>query len=195
MLLGISGRRLELAKNELVKNGLLIEHCVVMGKARPPKFLVPTQVLGMQYLRTMGENAEAWVFLGRQSFEHRLLLMMSYWTMKEAGYEVFREWDIGDGRRLDVCASKDGKRIGVEIQLNANLDARKLLASVKKLDQLAIITNSNRVREDLDFQANKILYPEVRPRVSIELARGFLERWKKVRHIGNGTNGNKEKES
>jgi len=193
MLLGISGRRLELAKNELTKNSLVHEANVILGKSRPTKFLVPTDS-GLQFLRTMGESTEGWAFLGRQSFDHRLLAWLSAWAMKEAGYEVFKEWDIGDGRRLDVCASKDGRRIGVEVQLNANLDARKLLASLAKLDELSIITNSNRVREDLDFQANKILYPEVRPKVRVELARDFLERWKKVRHIDSGTSGNKEKE-
>ncbi len=194
MLLGISGRRLELAKNEILKNGLLREASVVLGKSRPTKFLVPAES-GLQLLRTMGENTDGWQFLGRMSFEHKLLQWLCSWAMKEAGYEVFKEWDIGDGRRLDVCASKNGKRIGVEVQLNANLDSRKLLASLKKVDELAIITNSNRVREDLDFQVNKILYPEVRGRVRIELARDFLERWKKVRHIDSGTNGNKEKGS
>jgi len=194
ILLGISGRRLELAKNELMKNSLVHEASVVLGKARPTKFLVPTDS-GLQFLRTMGENADTWQFLGRMSFEHKLLQWLSTWAMKEAGYEAFREWDIGDGRRLDVCASKDGRRIGVEVQLNANLDSSKLLASLAKVDEIAIITNGNRVREDLDFQVNKILYPEIRPRVRIELARDFLERWKKVRHIDSGTNGNKEKES
>lgn len=182
MLLGISGRRLELAKHELLKNSLVHETSIVLGKARPTKFLVPMES-GLQVLRNLGENTDAFAFLGRQSFQHRLLLMMSYWTMKEAGYDAFTEWDIGDGRRLDVCASKDGKRIGVEVQLNANLDSRKLLASLAKVDELALITSSNRVREDLDFQANKILYPEVRQKVRIELARDFLERWKKVRDI------------
>ncbi len=194
ILLGISGRRLELAKNELMKNSLVHEANVILGKSRPTKFLVPTDS-GLQFLRTMGENADTWQFLGRMSFEHKLLQWLSAWAMKEAGYEVFREWDIGDGRRLDVCASRDGRRIGVEVQLNANLDSRKLLASLAKVDEIAIITNGNRVREDLDFQVNKILYPEIRPRVRIELARDFLERWKKVRHIDSGTNGNKEKES
>jgi len=173
---------------------LLREESVTISKARPTKLLVPEQA-GLQFLHTVGENTQGWAFLGHQSVAHRALMDICYWELKEAGYEAFKEWDIGDGRRLDVCASKDDKRIGVEVQLNANLDARKLLASLKKVDELAIITNSNRVREDLDFQANKILYPEVRSRVSIELVWDFMERWKKVRHIDSGTNGNKEKES
>ena len=64
----------------------------------------------------IGKPGEDNIFPRNTSFEHE------YWKYKIAGiyrkkgYKVILEYSIGDGKKVDVVAEKDGKRIAIEIE-------------------------------------------------------------------------------
>jgi hypothetical protein len=84
------------------------------------------------------------------------------WQLKKIGYDAHIEVEIAKGRRIDVLAIKNGRRVGVEVELNANVDLKKKLNGIESLDELYIVTSKklfNEVREKLgDLPSNVRLY-------------------------------------
>jgi hypothetical protein len=85
------------------------------------------------------------------------------------------EYDLGDGRRLDVYATKENRRIGVEIALNSNIDFRKTLASLKSVSHLYLVCRSKQTQVEVETWCDRILYPNVRNKVQVPLLNQFLK--------------------
>jgi hypothetical protein len=82
--------------------------------------------------------------------------------LKKIGYDAHIEVEIAKGRRIDVLAIKNGRKIGVEVELNANIDLKKKLNGIESLDELYIVTSKklfNEISEKLgDLPSNVELY-------------------------------------
>ena len=172
-MLGLSGRRAETAKNELIQKRLVEEVSVVLGSHRPVKFLVISE-LGLHYLRKAEQKTSLWHYIGHVSFEHRLYQVLIAYSFRNAGHQAFIEKNLGDGRRLDVLVILDNKRIGVEVELNPNIDLRKILKSMKELDELAILCKDQSVLEKVRETIDRVVYPSLRRKIRLHLANEYL---------------------
>jgi len=171
--LGFSGRRSEVAKNELMKKGLVEEVEVVLGRHRPVKFLVITR-LGLNYLRHAKQENRLWDYIGHVSFEHRLYQVLIAYSFRNAGHQAFIEKEICDGIRLDVLVLYDEKKVGIEVELNPNIDLRKILKSMKELDELLILCKDQTVLSKVRQIVERVVYPSLREKINFCVANEYL---------------------
>ncbi len=164
--LGLSGRRGELAKTELIRKNLTAEVEVQLGEHRPTKFLVPTDS-GLKLLEAMRERTDLWRHIGRVSFEHRLFQVVINYALRQNGYRTKIEHDAGDGRRLDVHASRDGQRIGFEILVTPSNDYSNLVPTLEFVDRLIIVCKDRQTVFDMEAWLGGVVQPEARGRFSI----------------------------
>ena len=114
--LGLSVRKAESAKTELVNKGLVKEVAAKLGKSkRLTKFLVLTD-LALKLLRKAGYDTGLWRRTGYQNFEHQLYSVLVAYAYKKAGYQVFIEKAVSDERRVDVLVS-NGRQTAIEVEL------------------------------------------------------------------------------
>jgi hypothetical protein len=183
--LGFSASRLEKAKEELISNGLVIQLNIPLSGRRPSLFLVLTDE-ALQVLEAKGFDTNIWKHVGNVGFEHMLYQALIRWEFKKLGYDAHIEARISEGRRIDVLAVKDGERIGVEVELNANVDLRQKLNGIEGIDELYIVTRKeafNEVRSKLgDLPRNVRLY-------SIDK---FLQRLANLSGEGRGINSSQQ---
>jgi len=135
--LGISGRRLESAKEEIISKRLVKEVSIALSVHRPAKFLVLTDI-GLSYLKNAGQDVSLWQKVGNVGFEHMLYQVLIAYSLKNSGWQAFIEKDVGSGRRVDVLAVKDGKRIGIEVELGS-VNLEEEISCLDQLDELAIL--------------------------------------------------------
>ena len=101
----------------------------------------------------IGKPGEDNIFPRNTSFEHE------YWKYKIAGiyrkngYKVILEYSIGDGKKVDIVAEKDGKRKAIEIETGKS----DYVYNIKKdlqagLDKVILIALDNRVRDKIKAQ-------------------------------------------
>jgi len=171
--LNFSGRRAEAAKDELVKKGLVQEVDVVLGRHRPVKFLVITE-LGLHYLRSRKKETELWNYIGHVSFEHRLYQVLIAYRFRNLGHQAFIEKDIGEGRRLDLLVICDERKIGIEIELNPNIDLKKILKSMKELHRLVILCKDQDTLNSIRQTIDRVVYPSLRERMELRVANEYL---------------------
>jgi hypothetical protein len=137
--LGISATRIEKAKQELISNGLVEQVDISLSGRRPTSFLALTD-RAFQLLEAKGLDVNIWRHAGNVGFEHLLYQVLIRWELKKLGYDAHIEVEISKGRRIDVLAIKDSRRIGVEIELNASIDLKQKLSGIEGLDELYIVT-------------------------------------------------------
>jgi hypothetical protein len=171
--LGFSGRRAEVAKEELIQKGLVKEVDVVLGTHRPVRFLVIAD-LGLHYLRRCGKETKLWDYVGHVSFEHRLYQVLIAYNFRKRGHQAFIEKDIGEGRILDVLVVNHGKKIGIEIELNPSIDLKKILKSMKELDELVILCRDQDTLNKITQTVDNVAYPSLRERIELQVANHYL---------------------
>jgi hypothetical protein len=159
--LGISVKRFEKVKQELISRGLVKQLSISLSKRRPTSFLVLTDK-ALQILEAKGLDTSVWKHVGNVGFEHMLYQVLIRWELKKLGYDAHIEVDLANGRRIDVLAIKNGKKVGVEVELNVNVDLKQKLSEVESVDELYIVTSKelfNEIREKLgDLPINVKLY-------------------------------------
>jgi len=195
-MLGLSGRKAEAAKNELLRKGLVEEVGVVLGSHRPVKFLVISGP-GLEYLRNTGRQTGLWDYIGHVSFEHRLYQVLVAYSFRNAGHQAYVEKDLGDGRRLDILVVRDERKIGIEVELNPNIDLRKILKSMKDLDELEILCKDKNVLEKVRDTVERVVYPSLRKKMRLHVANEYLaklRRYLKARKDGNESNYPKQRD-
>jgi hypothetical protein len=164
--LGLSIRRAELAKSELVNKGLVKEIGTKLGKLkRLTKFLVLTE-LGSKLLRKAGYDTGLWKRTGYQNFEHQLYCVLIAYAYKKVGQQVAIEKAVSEERRVDVLIS-NGKKTAIEVELGpfSLEDEAKALYYV---DELVIAVKEEQVLYKTKSTLEE-LPPEMRTRVSIFL--------------------------
>jgi hypothetical protein len=159
--LGISVKRFEKAKQELISRGLIEQIDISLSKRRPTSFLVLTDK-ALQLLEAKGLDISVWKHVGNVGFEHMLYQVLIRWQLKKIGYDAHIEVEIAKGRRIDVLATKNRRKIGIEVELNANVDLKQKLSEIESLDELYIVTSKklfSEIREKLrDVSSNVKLY-------------------------------------
>jgi hypothetical protein len=171
--LGLSGRRGELAKTELVMKNIIAEVEVQLGNRRPTKFLVPTDN-GLKLLEAMRERTDLWRYVASVSFEHRLFQVLLNYALRENGYKTRMEHDLGEGRRLDVYATRDGQKIGIEILLTTGNDYTNLEPTLSFVSQLFIVCKEKRTALDFETWLDATANPETRERFKVTTFSQFM---------------------
>ena len=170
--LGLSGRRAETTKRNLVEKGLVKEVEVTLGSHRPVKFLCLTK-LGLDYLKHKNQVTKLWDYVGRVGFEHRLYQVLITYSLRKIGYRAFMEKDM-NGRRFDILALLNGKKLGVEIELKPNPDLSKILRGMKEIDELIIICKDRTTLEKVRETIERVAYPSLRQRMEFYLIKDYL---------------------
>jgi hypothetical protein len=164
--LGLSGRRGELAKAELVQKNIVAEVDVQLGIRRPTKFLMPTEN-GLRLLKAMRESTQLWHHIGRVSFEHRLYQVLINYGLRQNGYKTKIEQNLGEGRRLDLYATKDSRKIGFEVVLTGSNDYSNLIPTLDSVDQVIVVCKDRQAGCDMETWLDSTAKPEVRRRIRV----------------------------
>jgi len=187
--LGLSGRKAQIAKSELVERGLVKEVHIRLGNYRPVTFLLPTD-MGVDFLQTCGAATSFWKYVGHVSFEHRLVTVLASYPLRDAGFDVRTEAEIGN-LRLDMLAtSRDGRRVGVEVVQSNAVEEQKLLECLRLLDEIFVVCKDERTRNSVQLLVDRVVPQDSRNRVMVETTGEFLKRWRN-RSIGMETSGSK----
>jgi hypothetical protein len=152
--LGLSGRKIESAKAEIVEKGLAKEVSIALGSHRPAMFLVLTD-LGLSYLRNSGQDVGLWERVGSVGFEHRLYQVLIAYSLRMVGWQTFIEREMGSGRRVDVLAMREGKKIGIEVELG-KVSLEEELKCLDQLDELAILVADQETVLRVKSEAEKL---------------------------------------
>lgn len=167
--LGLSGRTGELAKAELVSKSFVVEVEVQLGIHRPTKFLIPIEN-GLRLLEAMGQQTQLWHRIGRVSFEHQLYQVLINYALRRNGYKTKTEHNVGKGRRLDLYATKDGRKIGFEVMLTGSNDYTNLVPTLDFVDQVIIVCKDRQTACDMETSLDRIASkPELRRRFRVEV--------------------------
>lgn len=167
--LGISLRKSNSAKKELVQKGIVVELDIKLGARRPTKFLVPTN-LGFKLMEETGHQIELWKRTGRQGFEHQLYAVLIMYGYKKLGCQAFIEKWIED-KRVDVLVVSKGNRIAVEVELGPIIHIEEKIEILSYVDELIIVVKKEEVTK-----ANSMLklFTKFRERVRIYSITKFL---------------------
>lgn len=164
--LGLSIRKAELAKTELVNKELVKEIGAKLGKSkRLTKFLVLTE-LGSKLLRKAGYDTGLWKRTGYQNFEHQLYSVLIAYAYKKVGQQVFIEKSVSEERRVDVLVS-NGKQTAIEVELGP-FALEEEVKALLYVDEMIIAVKEESVLRKTKSRLEE-LSPEMRTRVSIFL--------------------------
>jgi hypothetical protein len=139
-LLNFSGRRAESAKTELIQKSLVKEVSIKFGSYRPVAYLVLTN-LGLKFLKNAKKETTLWEHVGRVGFEHRLYQVLITYAFRNAGHQAFIE-KVVNGKRLDLLVLKENRKIGIELELDSNVELESMLKSLEEVDELIILCNN-----------------------------------------------------
>jgi len=145
--LGLSAYQGNLAKGRLLEKGL-VEEREVRTRSGRVKVLELTREG-----RTVLDHDAVRVSNRKGGAEHRFWMERAAETSRKAGYKVEVEVPIGGGKTTDLVATKDGKRIAIEIE-TGNSDAIANIRKNLELDfglVLCLATEQgalNRIRKD-----------------------------------------------
>ena len=173
--LGIIGKRGENAKSELIQKKLVEVHEIPIGSFRPVKYLVPT-ASGREFLKSKGQRTGHWKAVGHVGFDHMLYQKLIAFYLSKMDHPIILEKDLGNGRRVDIFATIDDKRVGIEIAQNSNVDVWQLLKAQQNLDELLIVCKDRNVLEKLEERIRKVAYPSVLSKIRFYLVTKYLSK-------------------
>jgi hypothetical protein len=122
----------------------------------------------------MHQSVRLWRYIGHVSFEHRLFQVLINYALREKGYKTKIEHDLGEGRRLDLYATKDGHSVGIEIMLTANNDYTNLLPISNSIDRLIIVCRDRQTVFDTEAWLGRVAKEEVRRKFSVVMFNQFM---------------------
>jgi hypothetical protein len=173
-MLGLSGRKAEAAKRNLIQKELIKEVEIALGSYRPVKFLCITK-LGLDYLKHSKQDTKLWDYVGRVGFEHRLYQILIAYSMRRIGYQAFIEKEV-NGIRFDVLALSNGRRVGIEVELKPTVNLSKILKSMKEIDELIIVCKDRSTLEKVRETIERVAYASLRERMEFFLVKEYLAR-------------------
>ena len=138
--LQISAFKFEKAKEELISKGFVKQIDISISGRKPTSFLIPTEK-ALKFLEARKVDTSLWKHVGNIGFEHMLYQVLIRWEFEKLGYEARLEVKLSEGRRMDVLAVKDGRKIGVEVELNVNVNLKGKLNGIEGLNELYIVTS------------------------------------------------------
>lgn len=174
------GKRAEKAKGELIQHELAKEVKVSIGKTAIT-FLVPTEK-ALELLRSLGEKTELWKHIGRVGFEHRLYQVLIAYILKRLGYQTVIEKTLGSVR-IDVLAVNGREKLGIEVELDRDVNVENKLKVLNEIDQLIIACKGQAVMEAIRSKLN----PGVPGKVRLCLVSQYISEIK--RNISGSANG------
>lgn len=134
--LGLSGYKGNRARKELLSLGYLKEIEINLGKGGRPKFFELTPEGEVAYKNLNPQ--EPYLIKGEGSFEHRFWQHKISQYFKGKYYQTFIEFRLGESQ-LDVFATSDGEKIGVEVALSPKGEVDNIKKDLQvDLDQLIL---------------------------------------------------------
>lgn len=91
-------------------------------------------------------------------------------------HPIILEKDLGNGRRVDIFATIDDKRVGIEIAQNSNVDVWQLLKAQQNLDELVIVCKDRSVLKKLEERIREVAYPSVFSKIRFYLVTKYLSK-------------------
>lgn len=142
-----SARRIERSISELVDKGLIVTLSIPLGRFRPVRFMILTDG-ALNLLSNVGHDVSLWRKIGHVGFEHSLYQVLVAYALKKLGYIVSVEKKMQSGRRLDIHATRNGTRVGIEVELTTSGIADKVKV-LDELDKLVILVKDEGKRADV----------------------------------------------
>lgn len=141
--LGWSAHRGTQIKRSLLENGLVREE-----RVRTPEGLVALLRLtreGRELLKSRGVEAKA--LPKNASLEHEYSKHRIAEEYRRSGYHVEEEMHIGAGETVDIVATKDGRRIAIEIETGSSDEKRNRQKCMRAGFDRTIIVRPREQRE------------------------------------------------
>ena len=153
-------------KGNRIKNSLLEKDLIYWKGVSTLRGRIKILLLTHKGKIAIGKPGEDKIFPRNTSFEHE------YWKYKIAGiyrkngYKVTLEYSIGDGKKVDVVAEKDGKKIAIETETG-------------KSDSIY------NVKKDLDYKFYEVicvaLSDKIKEKIMLRLKKSGLDKEKRVK--------------
>ncbi len=103
--------------------------------------------LGREYLKKLGYRASNRSGGAEHKFWQRKV--MEHYIAK--GYKVYPEYSVGAGKKVDVVAVKDGRKIAIEIETGKSDAVSNIVKCVKAgFEQVISVAVSKRLKEDIE---------------------------------------------
>lgn len=184
--LKISIRRMERAKEQLLKRKLIEEKEVSFGISRPVKFLIPID-LGLQVLKDLGVNTRMLKHILTQgvSFEHVIYQVLISYAYRNLGYTTKIEHKVGN-RRVDVWVEGKGETIAVEVEISTIGGISDKLDIISIADRLVLVFKDRKGLEESKKVIERRLGSEV-GRIELRQVGQYLEELRGKK--GSGRNG------
>jgi len=146
-------RKASIAKEELIQKLLIRELEVKLGKRRPTKFLLPTNI-ALQLLEEQNHNTSLWKTIGRQGFHHQLYLVLIAYGYKKLGHQTFIEKTLPNNRRVDVLVCRD-RKTAIEVELGPFVLENELKA-LQHVNELILLVNDQQALNKVRFQLQQL---------------------------------------
>lgn len=191
-LLRISAEKIELAKSELLRLGLVHEISIPLGRGRPVLLLAPSEK-AVKMVADLGHDVGLLKHVGNVGWEHAFLTVLVKYALANAGYKVQVEKTFGN-RRFDIYAELDGKRLGVEIEV-ATSDVENKLVGLEYVDEVVMLARDIKKVNEMRARFEET-HPELRGKVRfIELGKFLRDINKKIEREGSEANSDQPNKS
>jgi hypothetical protein len=151
--LNLSVRKAAEAKRELVQKLLIREQEIKLGKRRPTKFLLPTNI-GLKLLEEQNHSTSLWKIIGRQGLLHQLYVVLIAYAYKRLGQKAFIEKTLPNKRRVDVLVCKD-RKTAIEVELGP-FTLENELRALEHVDELIILVKDRSALDELRYQLQRL---------------------------------------
>jgi len=157
----LSARRIEMAKAELLEKSLVKEVRLGIGRHAPVEFLEPTKQ-ALSLLSKAGHKMNLWLHIGNVGLEHVHYQVRVAYALRALGHQAFIEKRVSGSRRVDVLAIRDGRKMGIEVELH-DFELADKLRDAEQVDELVILVK--------DFESTR--HDMARSRISVSNPKGY----------------------
>jgi len=172
--LGFSDRKIAGIKKLLVEKNLIrIEKFAVKVHERIHFILTPN---ALDVMKTVGKSPQMiayWRFISKPSYQHRYFQHRLRSQHRILGWKGRLEYDMNNGRRVDIYEERDGYRKAIEIELSTK-DLDNKIRVLDEVDELVLLYNDE---THLQFAKSKLLKMDGIPgeRVWLGLVRDYTD--------------------
>lgn len=147
--LGLTTQKGTNLKQALIQKRIIREHSISTGNGAI-KFLEVTQA-GCEALRRSVHDVSAISFSTRYGGpEHRYWVEIIANEMRTHGFQVEKEYPIGEGKTVDIVATKNGKKIAVEVETGKSSSLENITKDLgQAFDNVLVFTTSTEERKKI----------------------------------------------
>jgi len=106
-----------MAKAKLLEKSLVKEVRLAIGRDAPIEFVESTEQ-ALSLLSKAGHKMNPWLRIGDVGLEHVYYQVRVAYALRALGHQAFIEKRVSESRRVDVLAIRDGRKMGIEVELH-----------------------------------------------------------------------------